>query len=105
LKLEHAFDFIATREDVENPKPDPEIDLLVARALGFPAAGCRVVEDSVAGVRAGLAAGSLVLAVAIPLTRRKLHEAHLLDEHHIVNTPEELPGKMAHVLAHLDLRR
>jgi len=30
LKLEGVFSFIATREDVENPKPDPEIYLLVA---------------------------------------------------------------------------
>jgi len=63
------------------------------------------VEDSVAGVRAALAAGSLVLAVATPLTKRKLHESGLLDDHHIVDTPEELPGKMAHLLAHHDLGR
>jgi beta-phosphoglucomutase len=34
LGLETAFDFIATREDVENPKPDPEIYTLTAKALG-----------------------------------------------------------------------
>lgn len=100
LGLEDAFDFIATREDVENPKPDPEIYLLVAKALGVPPHECMVVEDSVAGVRAGLAAGSLVLAVATPLTRRKLHESGLLPVHHIVDSPESLQETMAHVLAH-----
>jgi HAD superfamily hydrolase (TIGR01509 family) len=100
LGLENAFDFIATREDVENPKPDPEIYLLVAKALGFSPAECMVVEDSVAGVRAGLAAGSLVLAVATPLTRRKLHESGLLDDHHIVDHPADLPGTISHLISH-----
>jgi beta-phosphoglucomutase-like phosphatase (HAD superfamily) len=100
LGLENAFDFIATREDVENPKPDPEIYLLVAKALGFSPAECMVVEDSVAGVRAGLAAGSLVLAVATPLTRRKLHESSLLDDHHIVDHPVDLTRTITHLISH-----
>jgi beta-phosphoglucomutase-like phosphatase (HAD superfamily) len=100
LGLENAFDFIATREDVENPKPDPEIYLLVAKALGVSPEACMVVEDSVAGVKAGLAAGAVVLAVATPLTRRKLHESGLLDEHHIVNSPEALQETMAHLMNH-----
>lgn len=100
LDLENAFDFIATREDVENPKPDPEIYLLAAKALGFPPQECMIVEDSVTGVRAGLEAGSLVLAVATPLTRRKLHESGLLDAHHIVDSPDALQETMRHVLEH-----
>lgn len=100
LGLENAFDFIATREDVENPKPDPEIYLLVAKALGSSPAECMVVEDSVAGVRAGLAAGSLVLAMATPLTRRKLYESGLLEAHHIVDSPEALQETMAHLIEH-----
>jgi HAD superfamily hydrolase (TIGR01509 family) len=100
LRLETAFNFIATREDVENPKPDPEIYLLVARALKVPPGECMVVEDSAAGVKAGLAAGMLTLAVATPLTRRKLHESGLLDDHHIVDSPEDLQVTMAHLMAH-----
>jgi HAD superfamily hydrolase (TIGR01509 family) len=99
LKLETAFDFIATREDVEVPKPDPEIYLLATKALGVAPGECMVVEDSVAGVRAGLAAGALVLAVSTPPTRRKLHESGLLDAHHIVDSPAELQEKMAHLMA------
>jgi beta-phosphoglucomutase len=100
LRLENAFDFIATREDVENPKPDPEIYLLVANKLRVPPGECMVVEDSVAGVRAGLAAGMLVLAVATPLTRRKLHESGLLEDHHIVYSPSELQETIVHLVAH-----
>ena len=100
LGLENAFDFIATREDVENPKPDPEIYLLVAHSLGVPPTECMVVEDSVAGVKAGLAAGALVVAVATKLTRRKLHESGLLDDHHIVDHPSALLETIAHLMAH-----
>jgi len=72
----------------------------VAKALDVPATECMVVEDSVAGVRAALAAGSLVLAVATPLTKRKLHESGLLDDHHIVDSPEDLQETLAHLMAH-----
>ena len=34
LKITDEFDVIATREDVEHGKPDPEMHLLVARELG-----------------------------------------------------------------------
>jgi HAD superfamily hydrolase (TIGR01509 family) len=105
LGLETAFDFIATREDVENPKPDPEIYTLTAKALGVDPKECMVVEDSVAGVKAGLAAGTLVLAVATPLTRKKLHESGLLDDHHIVDSPSALQETMAHLLAHSNASR
>jgi beta-phosphoglucomutase len=57
LGLEDAFDVVATREDVERPKPDPEIDLLVARELGVPPGECLVIEDSPSEVEAGLSGG------------------------------------------------
>ena len=38
LELTNAFDFVATRDDVERGKPDPEIFELVARELDVPAA-------------------------------------------------------------------
>jgi len=54
-----------------------------------------VIEDSVSGVRAGLAAGATVLAVATPMTQKQLHQSELLDEEFIVNGPESLQEKMA----------
>lgn len=48
-------------EDVARPKPAPDIYLAAAAACGLPPAECVVVEDSLAGVRAGLAAGCQVL--------------------------------------------
>jgi HAD superfamily hydrolase (TIGR01509 family) len=43
-------------------KPAPDLFLHAAKTLGVPAESCAVVEDSVLGVRAGLAAGMTVLA-------------------------------------------
>ncbi|MDO5617535.1 HAD-IA family hydrolase [Kocuria sp.] len=55
---------MVTAEDVVVGKPDPQGYLLAAELLGFDAKRCLVVEDAPAGLKAGLAAGSQVLAVA-----------------------------------------
>ena len=54
---------LITAEDVRAGKPDPESYLLAARMLNADPARCLVVEDSVAGVRAGQAAGATVAAL------------------------------------------
>lgn len=51
---------LVTAEDVRAGKPDPESYLLAARQLGVDPGRCLVVEDSVAGVTAGQAAGATV---------------------------------------------
>lgn len=58
------FEVIVTEEDVQRGKPDPEGFLLAATALGVEPGSTVVLEDSVAGVRAGLAAGMTVIALA-----------------------------------------
>ena len=52
-----AFDAIVSGEEVTVGKPDPEIFLRAAQALGCPPDECLVFEDSKSGVRAGHAAG------------------------------------------------
>ncbi|MCO1574474.1 HAD-IA family hydrolase [Crossiella sp. SN42] len=49
---------VVTAELVGAGKPDPEGYLLAARRLGVPIGECVVVEDSAAGIQAGLAAGA-----------------------------------------------
>jgi HAD superfamily hydrolase (TIGR01509 family) len=49
--------------EVGSFKPDPGLFLHAAQALGVPAAHCAVVEDSLPGVRAGLAAGMQVFCL------------------------------------------
>ena len=57
LDLVSAFDFVATRDDGQYGKPNPEIYQLVARAPMVPLDDCLVIEDSPSGVEAALAAG------------------------------------------------
>ncbi|MBA2610066.1 MAG: HAD family phosphatase [Actinobacteria bacterium] len=56
------FDGIVTRADVANGKPAPDIYLEVARRLDVAPADCLVLEDSVPGCEAGIAAGMRVIA-------------------------------------------
>jgi HAD superfamily hydrolase (TIGR01509 family) len=90
LNLTADFNFIATRDDVEHGKPDPEIYTLVASQLNAPAQECLVIEDSPAGVQAALAAGMWCIAVTTPFTRAAIHEKQLLDERWVVDDPDQL---------------
>ena len=59
LDLERSLDLVLTREDVQNPKPDPEIYLLAAERFELQPEELLVVEDSANGVRSAVAAGCL----------------------------------------------
>lgn len=50
-------------EDVELPKPAPDLYLAAAKACGILPEDCLVVEDSATGAAAGLAAGCQVLGI------------------------------------------
>ena len=65
LGLSEAFGGrVFSFEDVPRPKPAPDIYRAAAAACGAEPAACVVVEDSVLGVRAGIAAGCRVLGFA-----------------------------------------
>jgi beta-phosphoglucomutase len=98
LDMTESFDFIATRDDVEHGKPDPEIYLLVASQLGVQPFECMVIEDSPTGVKAALNAGMSVIAVSTPFTRKRLYESALLPETHIVDDPARLPDVVAQII-------
>jgi sugar-phosphatase len=66
---------LITSSDVKIGKPDPEPYLKAAAKLGFAASDCIVVEDAPAGVRAGKAAGSRVIAFLTTMMRRDLDDA------------------------------
>ena len=91
LGLVGAFDFIASRDDVRQGKPDPEIYRLVALELDAPPHRCLVIEDSPVGVRAALAARMHVIAVGTPFTRVGLRQIEGLDSQWIVDDPGQLP--------------
>ena len=50
--------------DINVWKPQPDLFLHVAKKLGVDPANCVVVEDSLAGIDAGLAAGMQVIGYA-----------------------------------------
>lgn len=66
LGILDCFSLLVSGEQVQNPKPAPDIFLLAARLLGRSPADCLVVEDSTAGVRAAKAAGMACAALANP---------------------------------------
>jgi HAD superfamily hydrolase (TIGR01509 family) len=52
------FKFLICGDEVEKPKPDPEIYLKAIARLGVEPSTCLVLEDSLAGVTAAHAAGA-----------------------------------------------
>jgi glycerol 3-phosphatase-1 len=70
-------DLLITAESVENGKPAPDGYLLARKRLGLEAEGKKVlvVEDSPAGIRAGKAAGCLVLGLVTSHTLEQVRDA------------------------------
>ena len=64
IGAEDYFSAVVCGDMVENGKPDPEIYLTAASALGLPPEECAAFEDSPNGIRAAHAAGCF--AVMIP---------------------------------------
>jgi HAD superfamily hydrolase (TIGR01509 family) len=90
LDLASSLDLVLTREDVQNPKPDPEIYLLAAQRFEVSPEECIVVEDSPNGVRAAVAAGMNVIAFATPFTGEALHESGVLAHEWILHESDQL---------------
>ncbi len=55
--LKESFDAVSDGTMISRTKPDPEVFLLAAKLLDEEPAGCLVVEDADAGIRAGRAGG------------------------------------------------
>ncbi len=63
IGLATAFDAVVDGSNISRSKPDPEVFLKAAEAIGCPAPACLVVEDAEAGVAAAVAAEMPCLAV------------------------------------------
>ena len=90
IELSDAFDFVATREDVDQGKPDPEIYYLVAREIGVSPRECLVLEDSPTGVKGAINAGMKVVAITTPFTRELFRKSDILDRRWVVDDPNKL---------------
>jgi HAD superfamily hydrolase (TIGR01509 family) len=80
LNVSDLFEAVIAAEDTEACKPDPEGYLLALDALrgeheDLEAGHCLVIEDSLAGIRAGKQAGMWVVAVAHTYTEPELRAA------------------------------
>lgn len=57
------FDAISDGTNISRSKPDPEVFLKAAEYLGIDPAKCVVIEDAVAGIEAGEAAGMYTVSI------------------------------------------
>jgi HAD superfamily hydrolase (TIGR01509 family) len=73
--LRRFFPVVVSSEDVAHGKPAPDIFLRTAALLGASPGACCVIEDSEAGVQAGLGAGMTVIAITNSLPAEKLAQA------------------------------
>jgi HAD superfamily hydrolase (TIGR01509 family) len=74
--------------EVARGKPAPDIFLYAARCCGVDPAACAVVEDSPAGVVAGVSAGMMVYGYSAVTPSRRLLDA---GAHRTFNSMRELP--------------
>lgn len=68
LNISELFDYIADAALVKKPKPDPEIFLTCAEALGFNANECIGIEDAGAGIESIHSAGMLSVGINVTVT-------------------------------------
>ena len=61
--LDGHFDVVVTADDVQHPKPAPDLYLAACAALGAEPERSAALEDSATGVEAARAAGMFVVAV------------------------------------------
>ncbi len=75
--LLHWFDAVIDGTKTQTAKPNPEVFLLGAKALGFTPAECVVFEDAEAGVEAAINAGMKCVGIGSP---KLLAKANLVIE-------------------------
>lgn len=71
--LTHYFDAIIDGNKVSEAKPDPEVFLKAAEALGASPAECIVFEDAEAGIEAALRGGMRCVGLGSPDVLGKAH--------------------------------
>jgi HAD superfamily hydrolase (TIGR01509 family) len=84
---------IFSGHEMPRSKPHPDVYLAAAAALAAPPTRCAVVEDTLTGVRAGVAAGATVFAYVPPSSRHV--DAGVLRQagaYHVFDDMAQLPG-------------
>lgn len=81
------FKVLATRDDVEHPKPAPDLYLEAAKRLGIAPERCVAFEDSSIGIIAAHAAGMrpvMVLDILPPTDEARARCSHIAEDLHEV---------------------
>ncbi|CAN5427454.1 HAD family hydrolase [soil metagenome] len=83
--LEHTgigryFDIILDENSITKGKPDPQIFLNTAKAMGVPPETCVVFEDSLAGIQAAANAGMKIVGIATTHPREVLTDVNLVKD-------------------------
>ncbi|MEM5948411.1 HAD family phosphatase [Spirochaetia bacterium 38H-sp] len=73
------FSALVSSENVERPKPYPDVFLETAKRLGVSPSHCVVFEDSLPGVKAALDAG--MMCIAIPTIKKEKYAPEFYDAH------------------------
>jgi beta-phosphoglucomutase len=95
LELCAYFQALVSAENVKEGKPNPQVFLLGAQALGILPDRCVVVEDAVPGVQAAHNGGMKALAVTTNHSREALDHAE-----RVVDSLEEVgPADVLHLLS------
>ena len=84
------FPVIRDESFVTKGKPDPEIYLKTAAALGYKPQQCIVIEDSLSGVASGKAAGCKVVGISTTHSREELKDTDLTIENFVGLDPKNL---------------
>ena len=96
--LAEVIPVIVSSDEVDHGKPDPDVYLEAARQLVVGPADCLVVEDSLNGVRAGVAAGMTVVLIpnsSVPPDPGAAELAHLVLSRLADLEPDRLPSRQA----------
>jgi HAD superfamily hydrolase (TIGR01509 family) len=72
------FDLIITRDDVENPKPFPDIYIEVSKKLKIPVENMIAFEDSETGILSAKSSGIFCIAIPATQTLEKLKNADII---------------------------
>ena len=83
LGIDNYIDHILTGTDVEHGKPEPDLFLGVASALGTDPSRCMVFEDIVPGIIAAKRAGMTACAVSDKFSEYADDEKRRLADHYI----------------------
>ncbi|HEY9005114.1 HAD family hydrolase [Ohtaekwangia sp.] len=91
---ERFFPTILDDSFVSKGKPDPEIYLKSAAAVGYKPENCIVFEDSLSGVAAGKAAGCKVVGITTTHTPEELSQTDFIIEDFQNLDPETLISRL-----------